>query len=35
MRGLIVTGAACFALAACGAETPPPVAEEQAIEDVS
>ena len=31
MRGLIVTGAACFALAACGAETPPPVAEEQAI----
>jgi len=31
MRGLIVAGAASLALAACGAETPPPVAEEQAI----
>jgi hypothetical protein len=31
MRGLIVAGAACLVLAACGAETPPPVAEEQAI----
>ena len=31
MRSLIVAGAACLVLAACGAETPPPVAEEQAI----
>jgi hypothetical protein len=31
MRGLTIAGLACLALAACGGETPPPVAEEQAV----
>lgn len=31
MRGLMVAGAACLALAACNRETPPPAAEEQAV----
>ena len=30
MRSLMVAGTACLVLTACGAETPPPVAEEQA-----
>jgi len=31
MRGLTIAGVACLAFAACSEETPPPVAEEQAV----